>query len=160
MKWRQTLFVFPVICIVLLDLWFLFDSHFYLFKLGSRYPNAAHYWPFNSTSSSKTLLDVRGKCKTQTYNGVRTTYAEQLGPVLSLDGIDDSIIISGIRSKCINDPTLCSKGLTVAFWLKYHFGKRIIKKLFPPSNVEWFGIPVEARKLEPKIPVRVVHRSP
>ncbi|EDO45822.1 predicted protein [Nematostella vectensis] len=93
---------------------------------GSRYPNALHYWPFNSTTPSRTLLDVRGNCKTLTYNGVRTTYAEQLGPVLSLDGVDDWILISGLKSKCINDPTLCDDGLTVAFWLKYHAGEFIL----------------------------------
>ncbi|EDO45885.1 predicted protein [Nematostella vectensis] len=98
---------------------------FYRFQ-GSRYPNAVHYWPFNSTTPSRTLLDVRGNCKTLTYNGVRTTYAEQLGPVLSLDGVDDWILISGLKSKCINDPTLCDDGLTVAFWIKYHAGEFIL----------------------------------
>ncbi|XP_032218231.2 uncharacterized protein LOC5517955 isoform X4 [Nematostella vectensis] len=93
---------------------------------GSRFPKAAHYWPFNATTPYETMLDVRGRSKTLTYNGVRTTYAEQLGPVLSLDGVDDWILISGLKSKCINDPTLCDDGLTVAFWLKYHAGEFIL----------------------------------
>jgi len=61
-----------------------------------------------------------------TLNGVRTTRAEQLGTVLSLDGSDDNIAIKGITSKCIKDPTYCSKGLTVAFWIKYYKGIVII----------------------------------
>lgn len=68
------------------------------------------------------MSDLRGMGKAMTYNGVKTTRAEQLGSVVSLDGIDDYVFINGIRSKCINDPTLCSRGLTVAFWIKYHAG--------------------------------------
>ena len=87
------------------------------------YQIAAHYWPLNNFTKSKTLLDLRGHSTTLTYNKVRLSFADQLGHVISLDGEDDYILASGIRSKCIKDPTHCTRGLSVAFWINYTKGK-------------------------------------
>lgn len=70
------------------------------------------------------LLDIRSHSETQPYNGVKLSYADQLGPVIQLDGKDDWIYARNLRNKCINNPTHCREGLTVAFWINYVEGTK------------------------------------
>lgn len=86
-----------------------------------------------TSSNTKAMLDIRGHLIAKAHpltDGVKLSYADQLGPVMYLDGIDDWIIVKSIRNKCIMDPTNCSKGLTVAFWINYTKGTTIFDKTF------------------------------
>ena len=68
------------------------------------------------------LVDMRGNASGVAHNGVKMSTADQIGQVLSLDGKDDFIELNGIRDRCIVDPTNCTEGLSVAFWIKYTKG--------------------------------------
>ena len=93
---------------------------------GLPYPNADHYWPMNNISLARTLSDVRGFTKTLVFNGLGVVQADQLGTVVQLDGKDDWIFASGFRGRCVNDPTFCTKGLSVAFWIRFQRGKCLV----------------------------------
>ena len=94
-------------------------------SLGELFPSATHYWPLNKVSQEKKVNDLRGNSNGNVYNGVKQSTADQIGGVLTLDGKDAFIELSGFKEECIVDPSSCSEGLSVAFWIKYIKGKNL-----------------------------------
>ncbi|XP_067019001.1 uncharacterized protein [Acropora muricata] len=90
------------------------------------FANAAHYFPLNGTNAVKKLVDMRGNASAKAFNGVQAVETEQLASVLKMDGIDDFIEIEGFNNNCVVNPTMCTEGLTVAFWIRYFGGEFII----------------------------------
>ncbi|XP_022796048.1 uncharacterized protein LOC111334546 isoform X2 [Stylophora pistillata] len=93
---------------------------------GELFPSATHYWPLNKVSQEKKVNDLRGNSNGNVYNGVKQSTADQIGGVLTLDGKDAFIELSGFKEECIVDPSSCSEGLSVAFWIKYIKGEFIL----------------------------------
>ena len=79
----------------------------------------------NGTTDKK-LIDMRGNASAKAFNRVQMITTEQLGEALILDGIDSFIELKDVKSRCIVDPTDCTEGLSVAFWIKYTRGKSIL----------------------------------
>lgn len=79
----------------------------------------------NGTTAQKKLLDLRGNASGATENGVKQSTADQIGYVLTLDGIDDFIELKNIKDQCVVDPSLCREGLSMAFWIKYNAGENL-----------------------------------
>jgi len=77
----------------------------------------------NGTTAQRKLLDLRGNASASTWNGVKQSTADQIGPVLTLDGTDDFIEVKNIKDQCVVDPSFCREGLSVAFWIKYNAGE-------------------------------------
>ena len=77
----------------------------------------------NGTTAKKKLVDMRGNVSAEAHNGVKTSTAEQLGAVLTLNGRDNTIELRNLADTCIGDPTECTEGLSVAFWIRYAQGK-------------------------------------
>jgi len=77
----------------------------------------------NGTTAQKELLDLRGNASGVTENGVKQSTADQIGNVLTLDGIDDFIEVKNFEDPCVVDPSFCREGLSVAFWIKYNAGE-------------------------------------
>lgn len=76
----------------------------------------------NGTTAKKQLVDMSGNVSAEAFNGVKTSTVEQLGAVLTLDGADDTIELRNFADTCIGDPTECTEGLSVAFWIRYAQG--------------------------------------
>ncbi|XP_068688990.1 uncharacterized protein [Montipora foliosa] len=93
---------------------------------GEPFTSAVHYFPMNETRANKKLIDLRGNASARVHNEVKTSIAEQLGEVLILDGKDNNIEINDVTDDCIVNPTECTEGLSVAFWMKYVDGEFII----------------------------------
>ena len=91
--------------------------------IGEPFTSAAHYFPLNGTNADKKLVDMRGNGSAEAFNGVQASATEQLGTVLKMDGKDDYIEIGGFNNSCVYNPTMCTEGLTVAFWIRYSGGK-------------------------------------
>ena len=70
-------------------------------------------------------MDVRGNSTGVVQNGVKQSTADQIGQVLTLDGKDSYIELTGFKDKCIVDPSFCREGLSVAFWIKYIKGENV-----------------------------------
>ena len=93
---------------------------------GERFKLATHYLPMNGTTAGKKLIDLRGNVSSQAHNGIKESSTEQIDQVLTLDGKDDFIELKGVRDRCIVDPTDCTEGLSVAFWIKYTKGRYLL----------------------------------
>ena len=81
----------------------------------------------NETTTNKTLIDLRGNASARVHNEVKTSIAEQLGAVLILDGKDSNIEIDHVTDDCVVNPTECTEGLSVAFWMKYVDGNAVVQ---------------------------------
>ena len=90
---------------------------------GEPFADAAHYFPLNGTNAVKKLVDMRGNASAKAFNGVQALETEQLAAVLKMDGKDDFIEIEGFDNNCVVNPTMCTEGLSVAFWIRYFGGK-------------------------------------
>ncbi|XP_074628220.1 uncharacterized protein LOC141886102 isoform X3 [Acropora palmata] len=90
------------------------------------FADAAHYFPLNGTNAVKKLVDMRGNASAKAFNGVQALETEQLAAVLKMDGKDDFIEIEGFDNNCVVNPTMCTEGLSVAFWIRYFGGEFII----------------------------------
>ena len=92
--------------------------------LGVLFSKATHYLPLNFTREDKTkLVDMRGNATGMVFNTINTSTAEQIGQVLSLNGKDNHIELNNLKDECITNPSKCTEGLSVAFWIKYTEGK-------------------------------------
>lgn len=88
------------------------------------FSKATHYLPLNFTREDKTkLVDVRGNATGMVFNKINASTAEQIGQVLSLNGKDNHIELNNLKDECITNPSKCTEGLSVAFWIKYTEGK-------------------------------------
>ncbi|KAK2560536.1 Adhesion G-protein coupled receptor D1 [Acropora cervicornis] len=84
---------------------------------GSPYESADHFWPmYNITDGI--LEDVEGAAHTMVYNGGKIAQVPQLEHALFLDGVDDYVDTGGFNADCVTEPSRCSEGFTLAFWLK------------------------------------------
>ncbi|CAH3019822.1 unnamed protein product [Porites evermanni] len=91
------------------------------------FSKATHYLPLNFTREDKTkLVDMRGNATGMVFNTINASTAEQIGQVLRLNGIDNYIELNNLKDECITNPSKCTEGLSVAFWIKYTEGKFII----------------------------------
>nr|XP_058962628.1 uncharacterized protein LOC131789508 isoform X2 [Pocillopora verrucosa] len=93
---------------------------------GGLFPEATHYLPFSDVSQDKRVKDLRGNITGDVNNGAKQSTDDQIGEVLTLDGEDDFIELTGFKEKCIVEPSSCKEGLSVAFWIKYIKGEFII----------------------------------
>ena len=92
--------------------------------LGVLFSKATHYLPLNFTREDKTkLVDMRGNATGTVFNTINASTAEQIGHVLRLNGIDNYIELNNLKDECITNPSKCTEGLSVAFWIKYTEGK-------------------------------------
>ena len=92
--------------------------------LGVLFSKATHYLPLNFTREDKTkLVDMRGNATGMVFNTINASTAEQIGHVLRLNGIDNYIELNNLKDECITNPSKCTEGLSVAFWIKYTEGK-------------------------------------
>ena len=92
--------------------------------LGVLFSKATHYLPLNFTREDKTkLVDMRGNATGMVFNTINASTAEQIGQVLRLNGIDNYIELNNLKDECITNPSKCTEGLSVAFWIKYTEGK-------------------------------------
>ena len=88
------------------------------------FSKAIHYLPLNFTREDKTkLVDMRGNATGMVFNTINASTAEQIGQVLRLNGIDNYIELNNLKDECITNPSKCTEGLSVAFWIKYTEGK-------------------------------------
>ncbi|KAM7438912.1 hypothetical protein ABFA07_011617 [Porites harrisoni] len=91
------------------------------------FSKATHYLPLNFTREDKTkLVDMRGNATGMVFNTINASTAEQIGQVLRLNGIDNYIELNNLKDECTTNPSKCTEGLSVAFWIKYTEGKFII----------------------------------
>ncbi|KAM7438914.1 hypothetical protein ABFA07_011617 [Porites harrisoni] len=94
---------------------------------GVLFSKATHYLPLNFTREDKTkLVDMRGNATGMVFNTINASTAEQIGQVLRLNGIDNYIELNNLKDECTTNPSKCTEGLSVAFWIKYTEGKFII----------------------------------
>lgn len=95
----------------------------YLFVSDGLYRNAAHYFKVEQNS----LVDILATSKKTIFPPtLKIKDTEQIGKVVSLNGMDYSLSIKGFQRECITDPNVCTDGLSVAFWLRMLKGKYII----------------------------------
>lgn len=91
---------------------------FSLFSLKATewYKSAVNYWAFEDVSN-RTVTDYTGSNDGR-ISGNFHTVSGIVGSALSLSGNNSWVDFGVLPSSCLNKPTSCRTGFTIAFWLK------------------------------------------
>lgn len=85
-------------------------------KASQWYKATVNYWPFEDVSNNSTL-DYTGSNDGQ-ISGRFHTISGIVGSALALSGENSWVDFGVLPSSCLNEPSTCTSGFTIAFWLK------------------------------------------
>lgn len=99
------------------------------FKAAEWYRSTVNYWPFEGVPN-RTVTDYTGSNNGKV-NGGFATVSGIVGSALALSGNDSSVDFGVVPISCLNKPSTCDSGFTIAFWLKIpeFQGNKIILQL-------------------------------
>lgn len=98
-------------------------------KATEWYRNTVNYWPFEDVSN-RTVADFSGANDGRIRGGFHTVDGI-VGSALALSGEKSWVDFGVLPSSCLNRPSKCHSGFTIAFWLKIpdFEGNKIILQL-------------------------------
>ena len=72
-------------------------------------------------------MDIRGGTTVKMEpRGLNTTETSQFGKVVALNGHDEFMEVKGLKGSCSVDPAKCSRGMSLAFWIRMKGGNYIM----------------------------------
>lgn len=98
-------------------------------KATEWYRTTVNYWPFEDISN-QTAIDYTGSNHGR-ITGSFSSVSGIVGSALALSGNKSWVDFGVLRSSCLNKPSTCQSGFTIAFWLKFpdFKGNKIILQL-------------------------------
>ena len=113
---------------IISSLKFFFLS-FFSFKATEWYKNTVNYWPFEDVSN-RISIDYTGR-NNGNISGSYHSISGIVGSALALYGNESYVDFGVLSSSCLNKPSTCKTGFTIAFWLKIpdFRGNRIVLQL-------------------------------
>ena len=102
---------------------------FFSLKAAEWYENSMNYWPFEELSN-RNVKDYIGSNDGR-IGGAFRTVSGIVGSALALSGNGSWVDFSFLQSTCLNSPSTCPTGFTIAFWLKIpdFQGNRVVLQL-------------------------------